>query len=97
MLWHIVHDQCTPDQQQSGRPAPCIEVSLAQGGVDRGYAVLRDKHGAEQYLVMPTIEITGIEDVRLLSPGAPNYFADARGDDGGLLDGVAWEWPHTRC
>ncbi len=77
VLWHIVHDQCTPDQQKNGRPAPCIEVSMGQGGADRGYAVLRDKHGAEQYLVMPTIEVTGIEDARLLSPGAPNYFADA--------------------
>jgi CDP-diacylglycerol pyrophosphatase len=76
VLWHIVHDQCVPDQQQNGRPAPCMEVSSGQGS-DSGYAVLRDKHGAEQYLVMPTVEITGIEDARLLTPGAPNYFADA--------------------
>ena len=34
VLWHIVHDQCAPDQQQNGRPAPCIEVALDQG-VDR--------------------------------------------------------------
>jgi CDP-diacylglycerol pyrophosphatase len=78
VLWHIVHDQCTPDEQQKGQPAPCIAVSLGEG-VDRGFAVLRDKHGAEQYMVMPTIEITGIEDARLLGPGAPNYFADAWG------------------
>ncbi len=76
VLWHIVHDRCTPDQQQNGKPAPCIEVALGQG-VDHGYAVLKDRDGAEQYLVMPTIEITGIEDARLLAPGAPNYFADA--------------------
>ena len=76
VLWHIVHDQCVPDQQRNGRPAPCIDVSLDRG-VDRGYAVLRDKHGAEQYLLMPTLEITGIEDARLFEPGAPNYFADA--------------------
>ena len=76
VLWHIVHDQCVPDEQQNGRPAPCMEVSLAQG-VDRGYAVLKDRDGAEQYLVMPTIEVTGIEDARLLAQGGPNYFADA--------------------
>lgn len=76
VLWHIVHDQCVPDQRQSSRPAPCIEVSLGQG-VERGYAVLKDRDGAEQYLVMPTIDVTGIEDARLLARGAPNYFADA--------------------
>lgn len=76
VLWHIVHDQCVPDEQTNAKPAPCIEVS-AGDGVDRGYAVLKDIHGAEQYLVMPTLDITGIEDARLLAPGAPNYFADA--------------------
>jgi CDP-diacylglycerol pyrophosphatase len=76
VLWHIVHDRCLPDQQQNGRPTPCIEVSLGPG-VDRGYAVLKDRDGAEQYLVMPTIEVTGIEDARLLAPGGPNYFAAA--------------------
>jgi CDP-diacylglycerol pyrophosphatase len=75
-LWHVVHDSCVPDQQRSGRPAPCIEVSLAQG-LEHGYAVLKDKHGAEQYLVMPTAQITGIEDARLLAPDAADYFADA--------------------
>ncbi|MBV8682136.1 MAG: CDP-diacylglycerol diphosphatase [Caulobacteraceae bacterium] len=76
VLWGIVHGQCVPDEEKSGRPDPCIAVSLP-GGEARGYAVLRDKHGSEQYLVMPTIDITGIEDARLLAPGAPNYFADA--------------------
>ena len=76
VLWHIVHDLCVPGQQANGRPAPCIEVSLAQGA-DRGYAVLKDKHGAEQYLVMPTLDITGIEDPRVLAPDAPDYFTDA--------------------
>lgn len=72
VLWHIVHGQCAPDEAKTGRPDPCIAVSLAGG-----YAVLKDKHGAEQYLVMPTTDITGIEDARLLAPSAPNYFADA--------------------
>jgi CDP-diacylglycerol pyrophosphatase len=75
-LWHIVHDQCVPDQQQSGRPAPCIEVSLGEG-VERGYAVLKDRNGAEQYLLMPTLDITGVEDPRVLASGSPNYFAQA--------------------
>jgi CDP-diacylglycerol pyrophosphatase len=75
-LWRIVHSQCVPDEQRNGWPAPCIEVSLSQGP-EHGYAVLKDRHGAEQYLVMPTLDITGIEDARLLAPGAEPYFADA--------------------
>ena len=76
VLWRIVHGQCVPDEEKSGRPDPCIAVTLV-GGEARGYAVLKDKHGAEQYLVMPTVDITGIEDARVLAPGAPDYFADA--------------------
>jgi CDP-diacylglycerol pyrophosphatase len=76
VLWKIVHGQCVPDQETQGRPAPCVKVELS-GGEARGYAVLKDKHGAEQYLVMPTADITGIEDARLLAPGGPNWFADA--------------------
>jgi CDP-diacylglycerol pyrophosphatase len=76
VLWHIVHDQCVPDEISHGQPAPCAEVNLA-GGVDYGFAVLKDKHGLEQYLLMPTRDITGIEDPRVLAPGAVNYFAAA--------------------
>ena len=76
VLWHIVHDQCVPDEVAHAQPAPCAEVVLA-GGVDHGFAVLKDKHGLEQYLLMPTQDITGIEDQRVLAPGATNYFAAA--------------------
>jgi CDP-diacylglycerol pyrophosphatase len=75
-LWRIVHDQCVPDEQAHGAPAPCAEVVL-DGGVANGVAVLKDLHGVAQYLVMPTEDITGIEDARLLSPTSRNYFADA--------------------
>ncbi len=75
-LWRIVHGKCVPDQKTAGRPAPCVKVDLS-GGEARGYAVLKDIHGAEQYLVMPTLDITGIEDERLLAPDSPNWFADA--------------------
>lgn len=79
VLWHIVHDQCVPDEQSKGRPEPCAQVSL-DGGVNRGVALLKDRRGVAQYLLMPTIEITGIEDGRLLAPGAVNYFAKAWAD-----------------
>jgi CDP-diacylglycerol pyrophosphatase len=77
-LWKIVHGKCVPDQETAGQPAPCVEVDLSAGEA-KGYAVLKDIHGAEQYLVMPTADITGIEDRRLLDPGGPNWFADAWG------------------
>jgi CDP-diacylglycerol pyrophosphatase len=39
--------------------------------------VLKDLVGDTQYLLMPTVKITGIEDPQVLAPGAKNYFADA--------------------
>lgn len=71
-LWTIVHDQCVPNQQQHGAPAPCAEVDL-QGG----YAVLKDLVGVTQFLLIPTARISGIEDPAVLAPDAPDYFAAA--------------------
>jgi CDP-diacylglycerol pyrophosphatase len=56
-----------------GNPAPCALVDVHAGG----YAVLKDLEGATQYLLIPTVRVTGIEDPQLLRPGAPNYFAAA--------------------
>jgi CDP-diacylglycerol pyrophosphatase len=75
-LWTIVHDQCVPDQETTGAPAPCALVDLA-AGEQRGYAVLKDLVGATQYLLIPTERIPGIESPALLDPAAPNYFAAA--------------------
>jgi CDP-diacylglycerol pyrophosphatase len=75
-LWTIVHDQCVPDQQTSGNPAPCASVDLA-AGEQRGSAVLKDLVGATQFLLIPTERIPGIESPELLAPDAPNYFAAA--------------------
>jgi len=75
-LWTIVHDQCVPDQQTSGDPAPCSLVDL--GAAERqGYAVLKDLVGATQFLVIPTERISGIESPTLLEPGVTDYFAAA--------------------
>lgn len=76
VLWGIVNGKCVPDQQANAKPDPCAEVAIA-GGVDKGYAVLKDRVGVSQYLVMPTHLITGIEDAQLLDPGAVNYFDPA--------------------
>lgn len=72
VLWQIVHDRCVPDEQAHGDPAPCARVDLPGGT-----AVLKDRVGATQFLLIPTARVTGIEDKALLAPGAPNYFAAA--------------------
>jgi CDP-diacylglycerol pyrophosphatase len=71
-LWQIIHGQCVPDQRQHRNPDPCVAVSLFGG-----FAVLKDLVGPEQYLLIPTRQISGIESPELLAPFSRNYFADA--------------------
>ena len=71
-LKKIVIDQCVPHQKAGKGPAPCAEVDLKGG-----FAVLKDKRGKTQFLLIPATLITGIEDRRTLMPDAPNYFAAA--------------------
>jgi CDP-diacylglycerol pyrophosphatase len=47
------------------------------GGVDRGFALLKDLVGVAQMLAIPTRQLSGIEDPALLAPDAAPYFADA--------------------
>ena len=71
-LWNIVHGSCAPSEAAKGDPSPCLAVDLAGG-----YAVLKDRSGATQVLVIPTQRVTGIEDPAVLAPAAPNYWQDA--------------------
>jgi len=71
-LWNIVGGQCVPDEQTAHDPAPCAAVDLA-GGV----AVLKDINGVAQFLLIPTVRISGIEDPAILAPDAVNYWAAA--------------------
>ncbi|MBN8884988.1 MAG: CDP-diacylglycerol diphosphatase [Rudaea sp.] len=76
-LWHLVHDICVPAAAKATYPpSPCAEVDAAERAA-QGYAVLKDRSGRFQYLVMPLARITGIESPALLAADAPNYFADA--------------------
>jgi CDP-diacylglycerol pyrophosphatase len=75
-LWKIVHDRCVPNVEKTGQPAPCALVEL-RGGVERGYAVLKDLVGVAQFLLIPTARLGGIESPELLAQGAPNYWDDA--------------------
>lgn len=69
-LWNIVSGQCVPHQQQQHSPTPCQQVNLSQG-----YALLKDKVGIAQYLLIPTAQISGIESNKLLDLTTPNYFS----------------------
>jgi CDP-diacylglycerol pyrophosphatase len=75
-LWAMVHNQCVPASQRGQLPAPCASVVPAGGG-PLGYAILKDRHGPAQYLLIPTARISGIESPLLLRAGAINYFAAA--------------------
>ncbi|OWY40867.1 CDP-diacylglycerol diphosphatase [Xenophilus sp. AP218F] len=71
-LWNIVGEQCVPNQQSSGQPAPCAEVKPQQG-----VAVLKDRNGPLQYLLIPTARVSGIESPALLGDGVPDYWGEA--------------------
>jgi CDP-diacylglycerol pyrophosphatase len=72
VLWGIVSGSCVPEEQQHGQPGKCAKVDLADG-----YVILKDLVGDGQYLLLPTVRVTGIEDPAVLAPNAPNYFAEA--------------------
>ena len=75
-LWKIVHGQCAPHQSAALNPAPCAYVQ--QPALRRlGYALLKDRTGDTQYLLIPTDRVTGIEDAQLLKPGSETYLARA--------------------
>lgn len=71
-LWHLVHDRCVPSAEHGEPPKPCLRVDRA-----RGTALLKDRNGATQYLLLATERRSGIEDPRVLRRSAPNYFAEA--------------------
>ena len=75
-LWEVVHNVCVPGQSQRRNPMPCVQVHL-DGGMEKGFAILKDPRGAAQFLLIPTARISGIESPALLGPDATNYFAYA--------------------
>jgi CDP-diacylglycerol pyrophosphatase len=75
-LWKIVNGQCVPHEESEHSPSPCAAVDIANG-VEKGFAVLKDKNGIAQFLLIPTARIGGIEDPLLLAPGETNYWEAA--------------------
>jgi hypothetical protein len=75
-LWEVVHNVCVPGQSEHHDPKPCLQVDL-NGGIESGFAILRDPRGGTQILLIPTTRISGIESPIVRGPSAPNYFASA--------------------
>jgi CDP-diacylglycerol pyrophosphatase len=75
-LWEVVHNVCVPGQSQYHNPKPCLQVEL-NGGIESGFAILRDPRGGTQFLLIPTTRISGIESPTVRGPNATNYFASA--------------------
>lgn len=68
-LWKIVDGACVPHMRDKGTPDPCAIVDLAVG-----YAVLKDRVGIAQFLLIPAARIAGIESPAILAPAAPNFW-----------------------
>jgi CDP-diacylglycerol pyrophosphatase len=75
-LWTIVHDRCVPNETSHHDPAPCETVDL-NGGEQQGYAILKDRNGATQFLLIPTRKLAGMESPELTAPDLPNYWEPA--------------------
>ena len=69
-LWVVV--QSCVSQAQAGHlmPGSCVAVDK-----NNRVAILRSIEGREQFLLVPTVRVTGIEDPYVLKPTAPNYWA----------------------
>ncbi|WP_312681471.1 CDP-diacylglycerol diphosphatase [Stenotrophomonas chelatiphaga] len=69
-LWRVIQRDCRPADRQPG----CL--LLDESALHR-HVLVKDHHGAYQYLLMPLDKISGIESAALYQPGSPNYFAAA--------------------
>src|SRR5208337_510071 len=66
--------QCLRHLLESGNPIPCTKIDLSPGA---GFAVLKDSIGIAQFLVIPTLRISGVESPELLANKSSNYWAYA--------------------
>jgi CDP-diacylglycerol pyrophosphatase len=73
-LWKIVDGQCVLHQRSGGDPFPCVQVDSRP---EAGFAILKDRAGIAQFLLIPTARLAGVESPELLADGAPNYWAHA--------------------
>lgn len=70
-LWGIIQRDCVGPGTPRG---DCLQVEPARHRRD---VLVKDSHGAYQFLLMPLDRVRGIESPDLLRADAPNYFAAA--------------------
>ncbi len=68
-LWRIVHDQCAVNPTAT---SPCVVYAPRDG-----YGLIKDRNGFEQYLLIATDRISGIEDPVLYEPAHAGLLAAA--------------------
>ena len=81
-LWSIIHDQCVAHHLQNNTDAPCVNVEI-KASETSCYALLKDRKGIAQLLLIPTEQISGIEDEKLQNEPV-NYLAKAWDERGTL-------------
>jgi CDP-diacylglycerol pyrophosphatase len=72
VLWKIVHDRCHVGYQRTGIYAPCALVDEGSGT-----ALYKADYDPYQYLLLPLVPVSGIEDPALQEPATHNYLQDA--------------------
>jgi CDP-diacylglycerol pyrophosphatase len=70
ILWNVVQSCVAQQKQGHVPPSPCAYVDLKDE-----VAIIKSPEGRVQYLAVPTVRVTGIEDPQVLTPGLPNYWA----------------------
>ena len=73
-LWRIVSTQCVPASRVGNPPSPCLTLNNDD---EAGFAVLKDRVGVAQVLVIPTKQISGIESLDARKAPAKNYWSAA--------------------
>jgi CDP-diacylglycerol pyrophosphatase len=73
-LWRIVSTQCVPARQAGKPPNPCLTLNDDD---EAGFAVLKDKNGVAQVLVIPTKQISGIESPDAREAASKKYWSAA--------------------
>jgi len=69
----LVVEACKINSPVTGSPYPCLKVVQSQDPLS-SYAILREPADRERTILAPLADVSGIEDPRLLTASAPNYF-----------------------
>jgi CDP-diacylglycerol pyrophosphatase len=86
----LVIKACEVNSALTGSAYPCLKVVQTAAPLS-SYAVLREPTDKERTILAPLADVSGIEDPRLLTADAPNYFDDAWRERADGLGLHAWK------